>query len=210
MNKGVPLQCIELCDDEFMRATNKYGQSERKYQPFAAVAKLISEAHGGTGFSLAASEQEAADLWADRKNAHYSGLALRPGAKGWATDVCVPISRLPELVHETKKDIMKSGVVSTMVGHVGDGNFHSLLLFETEEELELVKGIVHRMVERAIELDGTCTGEHGVGVGKKKYLYDELGEGTVELMKTIKMAIDPLNIMNPGKLYPNHPDKSED
>ncbi|EUC64848.1 D-lactate dehydrogenase (cytochrome) oxidoreductase [Rhizoctonia solani AG-3 Rhs1AP] len=235
MNKGVPLQCIELCDDEFMRATNKYGQSERKYpekdsiyfkfqgssdtiKRSAAIAKSIAERYGGSGFSLAASEQEAADLWADRKNAHYSGLALRPGAKGWSTDVCVPISKLPELVYETKKDIAKSGVVSTIVGHVGDGNFHSLLLFETDEELELVKGVVHRMVERAIALDGTCeymftftggfiypligTGEHGVGVGKKKYLYDELGEGTVELMKTIKMAIDPLNIMNPGKVCP--------
>ncbi|CUA76047.1 hypothetical protein RSOLAG22IIIB_02054 [Rhizoctonia solani] len=226
MNKGVPLQCIELCDDDFMRATNKYGQSERKYpekdsiyfkfqgspdtiKQSAAIAKSIAEKHGGTGFSLATSEQEAVDLWADRKNAHYSGLALRPGAKGWSTDVCVPISKLPELVYETKKDIARSGVVSTMVGHVGDGNFHTLLLFETDEELELVKGLVHRMVERAIALDGTCTGEHGVGVGKKEYLYDELGEGTVELMKTIKMAIDPLNIMNPGKLYPDHPDKSD-
>ncbi|QRW17884.1 D-lactate dehydrogenase cytochrome oxidoreductase [Rhizoctonia solani] len=226
MNKGVPLQCIELCDDDFMRATNKYGQSERKYpekdsiyfkfqgppetiKRSAEVAKSIAEKHGGTGFSLAASEQEAADLWADRKNAHYSGLALRPGAKGWATDVCVPISKLPELVYKTKKDIVESGVVSTMVGHVGDGNFHTLLLFENDRELELVKGIVHRMVERAIALDGTCTGEHGVGVGKKKYLYEELGEGTVELMKTIKMTIDPLNIMNPGKLYPDHPDQSD-
>ncbi|KAJ1307473.1 hypothetical protein OPQ81_001572 [Rhizoctonia solani] len=226
MNKGVPLQCIELCDDEFMRATNKYGQSERKYpekdsiyfkfqgspdtiKRSAAIAKSIAEKHGGTGFSLAASEQEAAELWADRKNAHYSGLALRPGAKGWATDVCVPISKLPELVYETKRDITQSGIVSTMVGHVGDGNFHTLLLFETEEELERVKGVVHRMVERAIALDGTCTGEHGVGVGKKEYLYEELGEGTVELMKTIKIAIDPLNIMNPGKLYPDYPDKTD-
>ncbi|KAF8754135.1 FAD linked oxidase [Rhizoctonia solani] len=208
MNKGVPLQCIELCDDDFMRATNKYGQSERKYpekdsiyfkfqgppetiKRSAEVAKSIAEKHGGTGFSLAASEQEAADLWADRKNAHYSGLALRPGAKGWATDVCVPISKLPELVYKTKKDIVESGVVSTMdmwvmvgldpdcndFGQTFDiGNFHTLLLFENDRELELVKGIVHRMVERAIALDGTCTGEHGVGVGKKKYLYEELGE----------------------------------
>ncbi|KAH7341828.1 FAD-linked oxidase-like protein [Rhizoctonia solani] len=207
MNKGVPLQCIELCDDDFMRATNKYGQSERKYpekdsiyfkfqgspdtiKRSAGIAKSIAEKHGGSGFSLAASEREAADLWADRKNAHYSGLALRPGAKGWATDVCGGWRRID-------------------YGHVGDGNFHTLLLFETEKELELVKGVVHRMVERAIALDGTCTGEHGVGVGKKKYLYDELGEGTVELMKSIKMTIDPLNIMNPGKLYPDHPDKSD-
>ncbi|KAG8709238.1 hypothetical protein FRC09_000785 [Ceratobasidium sp. 395] len=226
INKGVPLQCVELCDDDFMRATNVHGQSERKYpekdslyfkfqgsqetiKQSAAAVRAISEKHGGSGFALAKSEQEAADLWADRKNALYSSLALRPGAKGWSTDVCVPISKLPQLVYETKKDLAEVGLVSTIVGHVGDGNFHTLMLFDSEEELKRVKAAVHRMVERAIALEGTCTGEHGVGIGKKEYLYEELGEGTVELMKTVKMAIDPLNIMNPGKLYPDHPDKAE-
>ncbi|KAG9096080.1 hypothetical protein FRC06_009061, partial [Ceratobasidium sp. 370] len=209
-------ECVELCDDDFMRATNVHGQSERKYPEkdslyfkfqgsketiklAAAAAKAIAEKHGGTGFSLAKSDEEAADLWADRKNALYSSLALRPGAKGWSTDVCVPISKLPQLVYETKKDLAEVGLVSTIVGHVGDGNFHALLLFDSEEELKRVKAAVHRMVERALALEGTCTGEHGVGIGKKVYLYEELGEGTVELMKTVKMAIDPLNIMNPGK-----------
>ncbi|KAG8738975.1 hypothetical protein FRC10_006307 [Ceratobasidium sp. 414] len=209
-------ECVELCDDDFMRATNVHGQSERKYpekdslyfkfqgsketiKQAAAAANAVSQKHGGTGFSLAKSDQEAADLWADRKNALYSSLALRPGAKGWSTDVCVPISKLPQLVYETKKDLAEVGLVSTIVGHVGDGNFHTLLLFDSDEELQRVKAAVHRMVERAIALEGTCTGEHGVGIGKRKYLYEELGEGTVELMKTVKMAIDPLNIMNPGK-----------
>jgi len=222
LNKGVSLQCVELCDDDFMRATNVHGQSERKYpekdslyfkfqgsqetiKHSAATVRSIAAKHGGTGFSLASSENEAADLWADRKNALYSSLALRPGAKGWSTDVCVPISKLPQLVYETKKDLAEVGIVSTIVGHVGDGNFHSLLLFDSEDELQRVKSAVHRMVERAIALEGTCTGEHGVGIGKKEYLYEELGEGTVELMKTVKMAIDPLNIMNPGKLYPERP-----
>ncbi|QRV75424.1 FAD-binding domain-containing protein [Ceratobasidium sp. AG-Ba] len=226
LNKGIAIQCVELCDDDFMRATNVHGRSERKYpekdslyfkfqgsqetiKQAAAAARAVSEKHGGTGFSLAKSEQEAADLWADRKNALYSSLALRPGAKGWSTDVCVPISKLPQLVYETKKDLAEVGLVSTIVGHVGDGNFHTLLLFDNDEELKRVKAAVHRMVERAIALEGTCTGEHGVGIGKRDYLYEELGEGTVELMKTVKMAIDPLNIMNPGKLYPDHPDKAE-
>ncbi|KAI0792494.1 FAD-linked oxidase-like protein [Abortiporus biennis] len=218
MNQGVGIQCVELCDDDFMRSTNLYGMSQRKWpekdslffkfqgptpnalNETAKIVKAIAEKHGGTGFQLAKTEKEATDLWADRKNALYSGLALVEGSRGWSTDVCVPVSRLPELVYETKKDIQQTGIVSTIVGHVGDGNFHALLLFKNEKELEVIRGLVHRMVERAIALDGTCTGEHGVGIGKKEYLYDELGAGTVELMKTVKRAIDPHNLFNPGKV----------
>lgn len=134
----------------------------------------------------------------------------------------VPVSRLPELVGETKKDLSQAGIRNTIVGHVGDGNFHALLLFRDAAELEVVSQAVHRLVHRAIAMDGTCqfddgftssnqravyshscfpgTGEHGVGVGKKEYLNDELGENTVELMRTIKRSIDPLNILNPGKV----------
>jgi len=222
LNKGVPIQCVELCDDQFMRATNNYGISARKYPEqdslffkfqgspttIAESARVVDEivrAHGGSGFELARSQKEAEDLWADRKAALFSGLALVPGSKGWSTDVCVPVSRLPDLVYETKKDLEESGLVSTIVGHVGDGNFHSLILFKTDEELEAVRGAVHRMVKRAIRLDGTCTGEHAVGVGKKEYLYEELGAGTVGLMKMVKRAIDPLGLFNPGKLYPDDP-----
>jgi D-lactate dehydrogenase (cytochrome) len=130
--------------------------------------------------------------------------------------ISVPVSRLPQLVYETKQDLSRVGITSTIVGHVGDGNFHALLLFRTDEEYEIAKGAVHRMVKRAIALDGTCefmsaygyislnrtqgTGEHGVGLGKKEYLVEELGLGTVELMKTIKRAIDPLGLFNPGKV----------
>ncbi|KZT70146.1 hypothetical protein DAEQUDRAFT_725774 [Daedalea quercina L-15889] len=221
MNKGVGIQCVELCDDDFMRATNLYGMSLRKYtekdslyfkfqgptqrsiKESIDIVRDITKKYGGSGFTTASDDKEAADLWMDRKNALYSGLALVPGARGWSTDVCVPVSRLPDLVYETKKDIQQSGIVSTIVGHVGDGNFHALLLFKNDNELEKCKQLVHRMVERAIALDGTCTGEHGVGLGKRKYLVDELGEGTVELMKTIKRAIDPHNLFNPGKLYPD-------
>ncbi|CCM04608.1 uncharacterized protein FIBRA_06790 [Fibroporia radiculosa] len=221
MNKGVGIQCIELCDSEHMRATNVYGMSSRKWpekdslfikfqgptprsiQESAEIVREIVKKYDGTGFEHARTEKEAADLWMDRKNALYSGLALVEGSRGWSTDVCVPVSRLPDLVYQTKDDIQKSGIVSTMVGHVGDGNFHALLLFKTDEELETCRHVVHRMVERALALDGTCTGEHGVGIGKRKYLVDELGEGTVELMKTIKRTLDPYNLFNPGKLYPD-------
>ncbi|KAL0065463.1 D-lactate ferricytochrome c oxidoreductase [Marasmius tenuissimus] len=223
MNQGVGIQCVELLDDVFMHAVNLYGQGARKWpeldslffklqghskeslEESARVVKQVVERHGGTGFQLARDAKEADDLWHDRKNALYSGLALVEGSRGWSTDVCVPVSRLPDLVYETKQDLANIGLVSTVVGHVGDGNFHALILFRNDEELARARGAVHRMVERAIKLDGTCTGEHGVGIGKKEFLIEELGEGTVELMKTIKRAIDPLGLFNPGKLYPDIP-----
>ncbi|KAK0190619.1 FAD-linked oxidase-like protein [Armillaria mellea] len=216
-----------LVDSEFMHATNVYGQSKRKWpekdglfiklqghtqqsiMESAKVVKKVAEKHGGTGFEFAKNDKEAADLWTDRKNAHFSGLALIPGAKGWATDVCVPVSKLPDLVYQTKEDLKNLGLVTTIVGHVGDGNFHALILFNNEEEHAKTKQAVSRMVKRAIALDGTCTGEHGVGIGKRDYLIEELGEGTVELMKTIKRAIDPLGLFNPGKLYPDTPTKDK-
>ena len=112
----------------------------------------------------------------------------------------VPVSKLPQLVSETKQDLAKENLRSTIVGHVGDGNFHALIIFNDDAELQRVSGAVHRLVHRAVALDGTCTGEHGVGVGKKEYLVEELGEDTVELMRTVKKAVDPLGIMNPGKV----------
>jgi len=220
LNTGVAIQCVELCDDQFMRATNTHGISERKYpekdslffkfqgspetiQETSRVVGQLLKKHGATGFEVAKTEQQALDLWADRKNALFSSLALRPGAKGWSTDVCVPVSRLPELVYETKKDIAAQNLVATVIGHVGDGNFHALILFDNEEDRKVVDEIVHRMVHRAIALDGTCSGEHGIGFGKKEFLVEELGAGTVRLMRTVKNAIDPLNLFNPGKLYPD-------
>lgn len=177
-----------------MAATNKYGMSMRKWpekdslffkfqghsakslDETAAVVKSVVEKHGGFGFTLAKDHQEATSLWADRKNALFSGLALLEGddGKGWSTDVwyvltalsvmtifevclhSVPPSNLPQLVYETKQDLSEIGLISTIVGHVGDGNFHALLLFKTDEELEIARHAVHRMVKRAIALDGTC------------------------------------------------------
>ncbi|KAF9230600.1 FAD-linked oxidase-like protein, partial [Melanogaster broomeanus] len=157
MNRSVGIQCVELCDSEFMRSTNLYGASQRKYPEAdslffkfqgptpasilesARIVKQVIKKRGGTGFELARSEKEANDLWADRKNALYSGLALVEGCRGWSTDVCVPVSKLPALVYETKKDIQDLGIVSAIVGHVGDGNFHALLLFRNDEELAIAR-----------------------------------------------------------------------
>ncbi|KAF7375704.1 FAD-binding protein [Mycena sanguinolenta] len=215
------IQCVELVDDTFMAATNKFGASRYQYAESdalffkfqgpspssltetARVAQTICIKHGGTGFRLAKDDAEAKDIWQDRKNAHFVGMAMVPGARGWVTDVCVPISKLPQLVLETKEDLERTGLKYNIVGHVGDGNFHTLLLFKTDEELQKVKDASHRMVQRAIALDGTCTGEHGVGIGKREFLIEELGAGTVALMKAIKHTVDPLGLMNPGKLYPD-------
>ncbi|CAE6393724.1 unnamed protein product [Rhizoctonia solani] len=225
LNKGVPLQCVELLDDHMMVAINKSGLADRKYPEMdslffkfqgspesqkeaSATIKKIVEKHGGKHFQAARSEKEAKDLWQNRKYALWSTMALYPGARAWTTDVAVPVSRLPELVLETKKDLAAADLKSTIVGHVGDadwykGNFHAIMIIRNEQELEAVREAVHRLVHRALALDGTCTGEHGVGVGKKEYLVEELGPGTVELMRTVKRAIDPYNLFNPGKLYPD-------
>lgn len=223
---GTHIQCVELLDDHMMAAINTAGVVDAPYpvqdtlffkiqgspesiRDTSNAVQEIVQRHGSTRFEFAATEEEAGEMWENRKYAFFSTLATHPGSKVWTTDVCVPVSRLPQLVYETKEDLAKAGLKSTIVGHVGDGNFHALILFKDEEELRSVGAAVHRLVHRAIQMDGTCTGEHGVGVGKTEYLVEELGEDTVELMKTVKKAIDPLNLFNPGKLYPeNNKDKT--
>ncbi|KAG5717961.1 hypothetical protein E4T56_gene1682 [Termitomyces sp. T112] len=216
---GPHIQCVELLDDNMMKAINTAGLVDQPFpvedtlffkiqgdpssiQNTSKAVRSIAKKHGSSRFEFASTEQEADDLWQNRKYALMSTLAAYPGTRCWTTDVCVPVSCLPQLVYETKKDLAESGVQGTIVGHVGDGNFHALMLFRNDEELSTVNDLVHRLVHRAIALDGTCTGEHGVGVGKKEYLIEELGEGTVELMWIIKRAVDPDNLFNPGKLYP--------
>ncbi|KAK1223216.1 D-lactate ferricytochrome c oxidoreductase [Marasmius sp. AFHP31] len=224
---GAHFQCVELLDDHMMQAINTAGLVSRsaplavkdtlffKIQGDDAAIQLASKTvqtivkkHSAQNFAFAKTDEEAEDLWEARKYALMSTLSANPGTRCWTTDVCVPVSRLPELVYSTKKDLADAGLRSTIVGHVGDGNFHALILFKNDQELKSVEDAVHRLVHRAIALDGTCTGEHGVGVGKKEYLIEELGEGTVELMRTVKEAVDPLNLLNPGKLYPDR--KSRD
>ncbi|EJD53239.1 D-lactate dehydrogenase cytochrome oxidoreductase [Auricularia subglabra TFB-10046 SS5] len=214
------IQCVELVDDKMISAINASGEVPRKFAvkdslfikiqgsdvaigEAAKVVRKIVEKHGASGWDFGSTEEGAHALWNARKSALWSSIASVPGSRAWTTDVCVPPSKLPQLVRETKEDMRQSNILGTIVGHVGDGNFHSILLFKNDEELENVREAVHRLVHRALRFDGTCTGEHGVGMGKKEYLVEELGPGTVELMKTVKRAVDPLGIMNPGKLYPD-------
>ncbi|EIW65740.1 hypothetical protein TREMEDRAFT_41215 [Tremella mesenterica DSM 1558] len=217
---GYPVQCVEFLDARTMKAINRGGAVSREYKEadsllfkfqgsdaamseVAKGTKAVCQKHGGKNFEFSKTDKEAEDLWQGRKAALWSVLALIEGSKVWTTDVCVPISKLPALIRETSEDFEKRGITACHFGHVGDGNCHSLALFTNEDELSRIREGVHEMVERAIRLGGTCTGEHGVGTGKIEYLETELGVGTVSLMETVKRTMDPLDIMNPGKLYPN-------
>ncbi|GAA6003095.1 hypothetical protein JCM10207_001986 [Rhodosporidiobolus poonsookiae] len=224
VQQGVGLACIELLDEVMVKATNKqtaggdgkgrqwpekpalflkFSGSPEHMKADIARTKTITQKNQGTGFTFAKNDAEASDIWYSRKIALWSALDYVPGSKCWVTDVCVPLSRFPDLITETKADIDSEGIIGPIVSHSGDGNFHALLLFKTDEELKKVERLVHNMVERAQRMDGTATGEHGVGVGKKGYVENELGAGTVQLLRDIKKTMDPQNIMNPGKLIPD-------
>ena len=162
----------------------------------------IAADHGGSAFQWTTQQEERTRLWQARHDAYYAAKALRPGCGGWATDVCVPISRLAECILETQKDVEQSFLIAPLVGHAGDGNFHLVFLLDTDkpEELREAQRLNDRLIERALAMDGTCTGEHGIGLGKRKYLRAEHGEA-VTAMRAIKDALDPQNIMNPGKMF---------
>lgn len=216
IQSALPLARIELLDGLQMKMLNNYSGYE-----FEAKPTLFLEFHGSEAgvkeqienFEAIAAEfsgkiVEWADkqedrnrLWKARHDAYPSMLAWRPGAAGIATDACVPISRLAECVSETQKDVDELGLVASIVGHVGDGNFHvsPLIMLDDKDEVARAKKLISRLAERAIEMDGTCSGEHGIGQGKKKYMRKEHGDG-VDVMAAIKKAIDPDNIMNPGKI----------
>jgi D-lactate dehydrogenase (cytochrome) len=167
----------------------------------SAMVQDIAKEFGAADFQWTTKAEERTKLWQARHDAYYAGLALRPGSKGMATDVCVPLSRLAECIVETRKDIDQSGLIAPIVGHVGDGNFHLVLLMDPDDtdEIARIKALNERMIMRAIAMDGTCTGEHGVGSGKIDFLVAEHGEA-VSVMRAMKMALDPDNIMNPGKI----------
>jgi D-lactate dehydrogenase (cytochrome) len=207
---------MELLDSAQMEAVNAYAKldyivaptlffefhgSPRGVEEQAAQVKEFAGENGGNAFRWTATPEERSKLWQARHDAYYAALARRPGSKGWATDVCVPISRLAECIAETKRDLDQCTVPVALVGHVGDGNFHLAFLLDPNKPEEYVEAsrINDRMVERAIAMDGTCTGEHGVGYGKIDFLVAEHGEG-VAVMRTLKRALDPDNIMNPGKI----------
>ena len=216
---GIPVARIELLDEVQVDAINRYADFDYALKPTlffefhgteawvqeqAEMVKEISTEEGGSDFQWSTREQEKQKLWEARHNAYYAALAMRPGSKGWATDVCVPISRLADCILETRRDIEESGLVVPLVGHVGDGNFHLLFLIDPEneeEELKLYQPLNDRLVERALRMGGTCTGEHGIGSGKIKYMEAEHGD-SLDLMRQIKQAFDPDNLMNPGKMLP--------
>ena len=216
---GIPVARIELLDEVQVDAINRYSDFDYALKPTlffefhgteawvqeqAEMVKEISTEQGGSDFQWSTREQEKQKLWEARHNAYYAGLALRPGSKGWATDVCVPISRLADCILETRSDIEESKLTVPLVGHVGDGNFHLLFLIDPEneeEELKLYQPLNDRLVERALRMGGTCTGEHGIGSGKIKYMEAEHGD-SLDLMRQIKQAFDPDNLMNPGKMLP--------
>ena len=213
---GIPVARIELLDALQVKAQNDYSKMSLPEQPLlllefhgsvASVAEQaevfgeIAEGAGGTEFTWTASAEERTKLWQARHDAYWASLALRPGARGISTDVCVPISRLADCVAEAQGKLNELNIMAPIVGHVGDGNFHTLLLIDMNDESEVARAndFVGWLNELAISMDGTCTGEHGIGQGKKRYLEKELG-GAVDVMRAVKAAIDPGNIMNPGKI----------
>ncbi len=214
---GIPVARIELLDEAQIDAVNRYakldyplqptlffefhGTSERSVAEHAELVQEIAAEHGGTAFQWATTTEDRARLWHARHNAFYAALALRPGSQAWTTDVCVPISRLAECILETRADLQATSLLAPLVGHVGDGNFHLIFVLDPNkpEEFAEAKRINARLVHRALAMGGTCTGEHGVGVGKIEYLAEEHGDA-LEVMKAIKRALDPENRMNPGKM----------
>lgn len=216
IQQGVPVARLELLDEVQMEAVNRYSNLNYPVQPTLfmefhgteagvkeqaeLVGTVVSE-FGGGGFQWATEPETRNKLWQARHDAYYAAQALSPGRKGWPTDVSVPISRLAECIIETKKDLEDSFLIATVLGHVGDGNFHVVFLIDPDDPKEIAEAerLNERLVMRALALDGTCTGEHGVGIGKKKFLRSEHGDA-IDLMHAIKRTVDPQNIMNPGKV----------
>jgi D-lactate dehydrogenase (cytochrome) len=217
IQSGIPVARIELLDALQVRACNAYSKLALPETPMlfvefhgsaAGVAEQsqrfgeIAMDLGGGPFDWATEPEARTRLWQARHDAYWAGRALRPGAQAFATDVCVPISRLAACVTETQRDIAESALTAPILGHVGDGNFHLTLLVDVEDQDEVAraKQLHERLVARALAMDGTCTGEHGVGQGKARYLAAEHGAGTIDAMRAIKHALDPRDIMNPGKI----------
>lgn len=216
---GIPVARIELLDETQVRACNTYSGLELREVPTlflefhgspTSVAEQgrevegLARGHGGRDWTGASEPPEREALWRARHDAYYAALSLRPGCKGFPTDVCVPISRLAECILATRHDIDEAGLVAPIVGHVGDGNFHVLFLVAPDdpEEMERVKRLNDRLIARTLEQGGTCTGEHGVGYGKLPYLESEHGRPAIEAMRALKSALDPKGILNPGKVVP--------
>jgi D-lactate dehydrogenase (cytochrome) len=217
---GIPVARIEILDALSITAINRYSKTALREVPTlffelhgspAGVAeqtetlRTLAAEHGGMDFEWADKPEDRTRLWQARHDAYYACLNLQPGARSVTTDVCVPISRLAECIAATLADLAQTGLVAPLLGHVGDGNFHMLVLVDPDDAQMLghAQAFAQRLAERAIAMDGTCTGEHGIGIGKRKYMAREHGAEALAVMRAIKQALDPDNLMNPGKILPD-------
>jgi D-lactate dehydrogenase (cytochrome) len=215
---GVPIARCELLDANAIRAVNKHSKlglreapmllmefhgSEASVQEQAEMVQALAAEHGGEAFQWARTPEERSKLWAARHQSYFAALQMRPGCRCQSSDTCVPISRLAESINASVDEAEASGIPYWIVGHVGDGNFHLSYLMDPDDAREVaeVERLNVLMVQRAIRLGGTCTGEHGIGLHKMGYLLEEAGAGAVDMMRSIKRALDPKNIMNPGKVF---------
>jgi D-lactate dehydrogenase (cytochrome) len=222
MRRGISLAALELMDETQMRVINQTGGAGGKLWPErtmlfmkfsgteAAVAdsmsktRSIAEAHDGTDFEMTASKEAMESLWSARKQALWAMLAVRPeGTQIWSTDVAVPLSRMAEIIDYSRHNASQLGLFSSVLGHVGDGNFHQVVMYDPKnaQQTAAVRRCVDDMVDKALAMEGTVSGEHGIGIGKKHCLMKELGEGTINTMKTLKRSLDPHNLLNPGKIF---------
>jgi D-lactate dehydrogenase (cytochrome) len=215
---GVPIARVELIDRHTVRMVNAYAKLGLREEPMllmefhgspagvkeqAELVQEIASDHGGNAFEWASTPEERTRLWTARHNAYFAAIQSRPGCRAISTDTCVPISRLADCLLDSVAEADASGIPYFLVGHVGDGNFHFGYLLDPEapQERVVAEQLNHQLVTRALALGGTCSGEHGVGLHKMDFLVSEAGDGAVELMRTIKRALDPHNIMNPGKVF---------
>ena len=216
IQSGIPIARVELLGAMLMDAVNKFSKLDNKVAPTlmfefhgtkayvaeqVAAVEAIAKDYGGSDFRWAHAMEERNKLWQARHDAYFAGLQTRPGSRAVSTDVCVPISRLAECIAETEQDMAAASMPIHILGHVGDGNFHLMMLIDPDDKDELHEShaINERLVHRALRLEGTCTGEHGVGMGKMDFLVAEHGDA-ISVMRMIKKTLDPDNIMNPGKI----------
>ena len=215
---GVPIARVELIDHNTVRMVNKHSKLTLREEPMllmefhgspssvkeqAELVQELADNHGGNSFEWASTPEERTRLWTARHNAYFAALQSRPGYRAISTDTCVPISRLADCLLDSIAEVDASGIPYFLVGHVGDGNFHFGYLIDPtiSREREVAEALNHKLVSRALALAGTCTGEHGVGLHKMDFLVTEAGDGAVNMMRTIKRALDPKNILNPGKIF---------
>lgn len=216
---GVPVARIELLDTLTVQAINRYSKTNLREAPMlffefhgspagveeqAQTVQEIARENGGQDFDWATHPEDRSRLWAARHDVYFASINLRPGCRGITTDVCVPISRLADCIAGARDDIAASGFIAPIVGHVGDGNFHTVILVDPDDRDEIARAeaLNRKIVERALAMDGTCTGEHGIGFGKQDFLVAEHGDAAVGAMRALKLALDPHNLMNPGKVVP--------